>query len=93
MNNTEEHYKPLLKTDVKAEERVIYKTEERSRKVWVVVLEYGDENANIVEKVAKGQYSYYVDATTGEIIGGSTSDELRWENYWFEQNKVENSEK
>lgn len=93
LHNTEEYYKPLLKTDVKAEERVTYKTEERIRKVWVVVIEYGDENANIVEKVAKGQYSYYVDATTGEIIGGSTSDELRWENYWLEQNKVKNLEK
>ena len=89
LHNTDEYYKPLFTTDVSDKERVVYDTENRIRTVWVVVLEYGDEDADIVERVAKGQYSYYVDATTGEIIGGSTSDELRWENYWFEQNKVE----
>lgn len=88
LNNTEEYYKPMITTDVSSEEIVAYETEERIRTVWVVVLEYGDGDSDIVERVAKGQYSYYVDATTGEIIGGSTSDELRWENYWFEQNKV-----
>ena len=82
------YYKPLLTTDVSDEERVVYDTENRIRTVWVVVFEYGDEEANIVERVAKGQYSYYVDATTGEIIGGSTSDELYWEKYHFERNKV-----
>lgn len=89
LHNTDEYYKPLLTTDVSDEERVVYDTENRIRTVWVVVFEYGDEDADIVERVAKGQYSYYVDATTGEIIGGSTSDELHWENYWFEKNKVE----
>ena len=89
LHNTQEYYKPLLTIDVPDEERVSYKTENRIRTVWVVVFQYGDEGADIVERVAKGQYSYYVDATTGEIIGGSTSDELHWENYWFERNKVE----
>jgi len=90
MHNTEEYYKPMITIDVPDEEIVSYETENRIRTVWVVVFEYGNEDADIVERVAKGQYSYYVDATTGEIIGGSTSDELRWENYWFEQDKVEN---
>lgn len=89
LNNTEEYYKPMITTDVSNEEIIAYKTDERIRKVWVVVLEYGDEEADIINKVAKGQYSYFVDATTGEIIGGDTSDCLRFENYWFEKNKVE----
>lgn len=89
LHNTEEYYKPVLKIDVPNEERVVYETEERIRTVWIVVLEYGDEDADIVERVAKGQYSYYVDATTGEIIGGSISDEIYWENYHFEKNRVE----
>ena len=89
LNNTEEYYKPMMTTDVPNEERIVYETDERIRKVWVVVLEYEDEDADIVNRVVKGQYSYFVDATTGEIIGGDTSDCLRWENYWFEKNKVE----
>lgn len=89
LHNTEEYYKPMTTTDVSNEEIVAYETEERRRTVWVVVLEYGEEESDIVNRVAKGQYSYFVDATTGEIIGGDSDDELRWENYWFEQNKVE----
>lgn len=88
LNNTEEYYKPMTTTDVPIEEIVKYKTEGRVRTVWVVVLKYSDENTDIVERIAKGQYSYYVDATTGEIIGGQSSDDLTSENYWFEQNKV-----
>lgn len=44
-----------------------YKTEERVRKVWVVVIEY------VKNDTLKGinSFSYYVDATTGEIIGGN----------------------
>lgn len=88
LNNTEEYYKPMTTPDVPSEEIVAYSTEGRVRTVWVVVLEYEDEEADIVNKVAKGQYSYYIDSTTGEIIGGESSDALRWENYWFEKNKV-----
>lgn len=40
---------------------VFYKTEERVRKVWMVFLEYETE---------WNGYTYYIDATTGEIIGG-----------------------
>lgn len=88
LNNTEEYYKPMTTPDVPSEEIVAYSTEGRIRTVWVVVLEYEDEEADIVNKVAKGQYSYYIDSTTGEIIGGDSSDALSWENYWFEKNKV-----
>lgn len=88
LHNTEEYYKPMMTTDVPSEEIISYETDKRIRTVWVVVFKYGDHDADIVERVAKGQYSYYVDATTGEIIGGSTSDELYWENYHSERNKV-----
>ncbi len=46
---------------------VMYKTEKRVRKVWCVVIYYDiDKNAD--------SYTYYVDSTTGEIIGGQRSD-------------------
>lgn len=51
-------------------EKIYYVTEDRVRKVWVVTLEYDD----IYNKVL--YYTYYIDATTGEIIGGAHSDEL-----------------
>ena len=38
-----------------------YQTEERVRKVWCVVITYEDEK----------QYTYFVDCTTSEIIGGN----------------------
>ena len=50
---------------------IFYETEGRVRKVWVVVIEY--------EKREKGKlplYSYYIDSTTGEIIGGKMGDAL-----------------
>ncbi len=52
-----------------------YQTEERVRKVWCVVVEYEEEEDN------KQKYTYFVDCTTGEIIGGS---------YWsvFDNEKI-----
>ena len=48
------------------DEAIMYKTEERVRKVWCVVIEYSDEKA----------FTYYIDCTTREIIGGSNFDVL-----------------
>lgn len=48
------------------EDAVFYQTEERVRKVWCVVVEYDD----------KTSYTYFVDCTTGEIIGGAMFDNL-----------------
>lgn len=42
-----------------------FKTEDRVRKVWCVVLTYDEINKDDTEK-----YTYFVDCTTGEIIGG-----------------------
>lgn len=53
------------------EDATLYETEKRVRKVWCVAVEY--------EKQEDGRlflYTYYVDCTTGEIIGGNPSDEF-----------------
>lgn len=52
------------------DDAVMYKTEERVRKVWCVVVSYGDVPS----------YTYYIDSTTGEIIGGNRCDDLNNEN-------------
>ena len=93
LHNTEEYYKPMTTTEVPIEEQVYYQTEERIRRVWVVSFNYGEEpGTDVVTRYAKGTYSYFVDATTGEIIGGTTSDYLRWNNHWEEQYAVEDKE-
>lgn len=43
-----------------------YKVDNRVRKVWEVTIFYDYYNSN-----GQGRYVYYVDATTGEIIGGN----------------------
>jgi len=80
-NFTEEYEKGILnyeKVDGNLwklkEDATFYETEGRVRKVWSVVLEY--------ETYGKGQmplFTYYVDATTGEIIGGNTGNEFESE--------------
>ena len=54
---------------------VFYETEERVRKVWCVVIEY-----DVPEGTTMSSFTYYIDATTGEIIGGQRGDSL-----WSEQ--------
>lgn len=51
------------------EDATVYKTEERVRKVWVVVIKY-----DVPENTGISEFSYYIDCTTGEIIGGSVGD-------------------
>lgn len=67
-------------------EKIYYVTEDRVRKVWVVTLEYDD----IYNKVL--YYTYYIDATTGEIIGGLDSDYFKIESGIDENNYIENGE-
>lgn len=81
-NFTEEYEKGTLNYEKTSEngwqikkDAIFYETEGRVRKVWVVVIEY--------EKQEKGKsplFTYYIDTTTGEIIGGTTGDTLRTEN-------------
>lgn len=49
---------------------VIYKTEKRVRKVWCVVIYYNSTKDH-------DSYTYYIDSTTGEIIGGQMYDVLQ----------------
>lgn len=46
------------------EDATFYKTEKRVRKVWCVVIEYDDAPNSL------DSFTYYIDVTTGEIIGG-----------------------
>lgn len=68
------------------EDAVFYKTEERVRKVWCVVVKY-----DMDETYVSAAYTYFVDATTGEIIGGQRSDGLETEEmiYNDEYNLIE----
>ena len=66
-------------------EKTYYITEERVRKVWIVTLKY--------DKIEEGElsdYSYFVDATTGEIIGGEPWDYFTSESDIDEYNYIEN---
>jgi len=56
------------------EDAIFYKTEERVRKVWCVVIMY---EMNPQESIIN--YTYYIDSTTGEIIGGQRGNDLEAE--------------
>lgn len=93
---TDDYYKPMMQTDVPDNERYVYNTDNRVRRVWVVVFNYAEKNdenksefENLAERTQKGQYSYFVDCTTGEIIGGDTDDYLIWDNQWSKYYSVE----
>ena len=73
-NNTKKYYEAMQTTDYPAEERNYYAVKNRVRRAWVVVLEYEDNFDDVVKRYTEGAYSYFVDATTGEIIGGHTMD-------------------
>lgn len=52
------------------EDAKFYKTDERVRRVWVIVIEY-----DVVENTLPN-FAYYIDCTTGEIIGGEKGNVL-----------------
>ena len=57
------------------EERNHYKVDNKIRRAWVIVINYEDNfGEDITKRYTAGSYSYFVDATTGEIIGGHTMD-------------------
>ena len=75
INNTEEYYKAMQTPDYATENRNYYNMPERVRNAWVVVLTYEDNyGSDIVRRYTEGMYSYFVDCTTGEIIGGDAMD-------------------
>ncbi len=54
---------------IKKEDATFYETQERVRKVWCVVIDYNSEKQY-------DSFTYYVDSSTGEIIGGQRGDTL-----------------
>ena len=75
INNKDKHYEAMQTPEFPLEERNYYNIEDRVRKAWVVVITYEDNYGDdIVKRYTEGKYSYFVDATTGEIIGGHTLD-------------------
>ena len=74
INNTDKYYEEMQTPNYPIEERTYYKVDNRIRKAWVVVINYEDNFDDVVKRYTEGAYSYFVDATTGEIIGGHTMD-------------------
>lgn len=74
INDTKKHYEAMQTPNYPIEERNYYKIDDKVRKAWVVVLNYEDNFDDVVKRYTEGAYSYFVDATTGEIIGGYTMD-------------------
>lgn len=75
INYKDKYYEAMQTPNYPIEERNYYNVDDRVRKAWVVVINYEDNyNGDIVKRYTEGKYSYFVDATTGEIIGGHTLD-------------------
>ena len=79
INNKEKYYEAVQTVDYPTEKRNYYKIENKIRNAWVVVIKYEDNFNDVVKRYTEGAYSYYVDATTGEIIGGEMLDALTYE--------------
>lgn len=83
INNKEKYYEAMQTPNYPNEERDYYKVDDKIRKAWVVVITYEDNYGEDTRKrYTEGKYSYFVDATTGEIIGGHPLDYI-----YFESNK------
>ena len=74
INNTEKYYEAMQTTNYPNEEKNYYNVENKIRNAWVVVITYEDNFENVEERYTEGKYSYFVDCTTGEIIGGDIMD-------------------
>lgn len=75
INDKDKHYEAMQTPNYPNEERNYYKVDDKVRRAWVVVIKYEDNyGEDIVKRYTEGEYSYFVDATTGEIIGGHTLD-------------------
>lgn len=80
MQNYKEFYEPLQDENFDNSKRNYYAVDEKLRNAWVVVLKYDDKyfTDDVVKRYTEGAFTYYVDATTGEIIGGETLDGLAY---------------
>lgn len=74
INNNEKYYAEMNSQNFNGEIDY-YKVDDRIRNAWVVVITYEDTYGDeIMKRYTEGQYSYFVDCTTGEIIGGHVMD-------------------
>ena len=74
LTDKERFYKEMSTTDYPVEDRVYYQMEDKIRNAWIVVITYVDDWPDVVTRYTRGQFSYFIDTTTGEIIGGATGD-------------------
>ena len=75
INNKEKYYEAMQTPNYPTEERNFYKVDDKVRRAWVVVIKYENNfGEDIAKRYTEGSYSYFVDATTGEIIGGHVLD-------------------
>lgn len=74
LTNKERYYKEMSTVDYPMEERVYYQMEDKIRNAWVVVITYVDDWPDVVTRYTRGEFSYFIDATTGEVIGGAVMD-------------------
>lgn len=73
-----EQYCKQSTTEYPSKNYVEYRTEKSVRKVWKVIIQYDIPESDLFSEnfnLHNIDYSYYVDATTGEIIGGTTYSE------------------
>lgn len=78
LNDKEKFYAEMSTVDYPNEERIYFQMQDRIRNAWVVYIDYVDNWPDIVTRVARGQFSYFIDCTTGEIIGGDTGDYIEY---------------
>ena len=80
MQNYKEFYEPIQNENFDNSKYNYYAVDEKLRNAWVVVLKYDDKyfTDDVVKRYSEGAFTYYVDATTGEIIGGEILDGLAY---------------
>ena len=80
MQNYKEFYEPMQNENFDNSKYNYYAVDEKLRNAWVVVLKYDDKyfTDDVVKRYSEGAFTYYVDATTGEIIGGEILDGLAY---------------
>ena len=80
MQNYKEFYEPMQNENFDNSKYNYYAVDGKLRNAWVVVLKYDDKyfTDDVVKRYTEGAFTYYIDATTGEIIGGETLDGLAY---------------
>ena len=66
----DQYYQERHSKNYSLNDTIIYRTDSYIRKVWMVTIEYdtlNKDNTNVYDEY----YTYYIDVTTGEIIGGN----------------------